>query len=232
MGIFGLVIIVFLLGSGIGFLIYSLRMLRRGSEVTAEEAIKWRRKVRKQGFDASPDMNPDITDILVRAWRTANGWINLGFGIGALLAGIGCSIFFAITGGALGGDDLVLYLAFAASILMALCPCVVICLVLGFRRIRREQNDITTGTTPRRLRDYRSLIVGLYLPIVSIVNLAFVTTLVTRLTPDFNWTSLARTFALPGMWSVPLLPAIYLAVVIIGEVVTRWITVQPPLYLP
>ncbi len=128
MGIFGLVIIVFLLGSGIGFLIYSLRMLRRGSEVTAEEAIKWRRKVRKQGFDASPDMNPDITDILVRAWRTANGWINLGFGIGALLAGIGCSIFFAITGGALGGDDLVLYLAFAASILMALCPCVVICL--------------------------------------------------------------------------------------------------------
>ncbi len=41
--------------------------------MTAEEAVKWRRTVRKLGFDASPDMNPAITDILVRAWRTANG---------------------------------------------------------------------------------------------------------------------------------------------------------------
>ena len=68
-------LIAFLLGMGAILVIHSVRRLRRGDEVTAEEAVKWRRTVRKLGFDASPDMNPAITDILVRAWRTANGWI-------------------------------------------------------------------------------------------------------------------------------------------------------------
>jgi hypothetical protein len=113
-------LIAFLLGMGTIMVIHSVRRLRRGDEVTAKEAVKWRRTVRRLGFDASPDMNPDITDILVRAWRTANGWIALGFGIGALLAGIACGIAFALMGDNHGGDDLSLLIAFEASVSLVL----------------------------------------------------------------------------------------------------------------
>ncbi len=52
-------LIAFLLGMGAIMVIHSVRRLRRGDEVTAKEAVKWRRTVRRLGFDASPDMNPD-----------------------------------------------------------------------------------------------------------------------------------------------------------------------------
>lgn len=67
MDVFALVFIALILSVGVASVIYGIRQLRRGDEVTAEEAVKWRRSARKQGIHASPDMNPDITDILVRA---------------------------------------------------------------------------------------------------------------------------------------------------------------------
>jgi hypothetical protein len=79
---FGSLVIAAFLGMGIGFAIYGARLLRRGGggAVTAAEAVRWRRAVRKQGFDASPDMPPSITDSLVRAWRTTRDWYYLGLG--------------------------------------------------------------------------------------------------------------------------------------------------------
>ncbi len=82
------------------------------------------------------------------------------------------------------------------------------------------------------MRDYRPLLVALYPPVVLFANLAFMAVLVVRLAPGLGRTSLGRAFTLPGMWSVPVVPVIFLAAMIIGDVVTRWITAQPPLYLP
>ena len=144
------------------------------------------------------DMNPAITDIRVRAWRTANGWVNLGFGVGALLAGIGCGIVFALMGGNHGGDDLSLLITFEASVPLVLYPCVVICLIVGFSRINREPRDVDHAARPRHVRDYRPLLVALYPPIVLLANLALMAVLVVRLAPGFDPASLVAPSRYPA----------------------------------
>ena len=156
----------------------------------------------------------------------------LGFGIGALLAGIACGIAFALMGDNHGGDDLSLLIAFEASVPLVLYPCVVICLIVGFSHVNREPSDADHEARFRHVRDYRPLLVALYPPVVLFANLALMAVLVVRLAPGLGRTSLAHAFTLPGMWSVLVVPIVFLVAMIIGDVVTRWITAQPPLYLP
>ena len=47
MDVLDLLIVAFLLVAGMTCAIFGARMLRRGDAVTAEEAVKWRRAVRK-----------------------------------------------------------------------------------------------------------------------------------------------------------------------------------------
>ena len=47
-------LIAFLLGMGTIMVIHSVRRLRRGDEVTAKEAVKWRRTVRRLGLTPRP----------------------------------------------------------------------------------------------------------------------------------------------------------------------------------
>jgi hypothetical protein len=75
--VFDLVLMAGFLGLGVGFVVVGVRLLRCGDEVTADGAVTWRQKLRKLRFDASPGINHDITDILVRAWRSLNGWLYL-----------------------------------------------------------------------------------------------------------------------------------------------------------
>ncbi len=146
--------------------------------------------------------------------------------------GIGCGIVFALIGGNHGGDNLSLLITFEASVPLVLYPCVVICLIVGFSRINREPRDVDHAARSRHMRDYRPLLVALYPPVVLLANLACMAVLVVRLAPGLDRTSLSRAFTLPGMWSVPVVPVVFLAAMIIGDVVARWITAQPPLYLP
>jgi hypothetical protein len=50
--------------------------------------------------------------------------------------------------------------------------------------------------------------------------------------PRLDGASLARAFALPGMWNVPSAPAILLTVAIVAELLTRWSVALPQLDLP
>ena len=135
-------------------------------------------------------------------------------------------------GGNHGGDDLSLLITFEASVPLVLYPCVVNCLIVGFSRINREPSNVDHAARSRHMRDYRPLLVALYPPVVLLANLACMAVLVVRLAPGLDRASLAHAFTLPGMWSVPVVPVVFLAAMIIGDVVTRWITAQPPLYLP
>lgn len=229
MDVFELVLIAALLGAGIGVVIYAARLLRRGDAVTAEEAVRWRRSARKQGFDASPDMNPDITDILVRAWRTTRGWYYLGLGVALLLAGACCGIYYALTIGHRPPRDW-LFLTIFQGTLLAFYPGGLIGLVVGFAHVRREHE--IGSVHPKRLRDYRPLFVALYPLLAMLASLVFAVVVVVRLAPELDAVSLARAFSLSGMWTLSVVPIIFLVVYVIGEIVGRWIVTRPSLSLP
>jgi hypothetical protein len=230
MTVTSLLLIALFLGLGVWALIYSVRLLRRGEAVTAEEAVKWRRDALKQGFYVSPDMTPDITDILVRAWRSANGWYFLGTGGGALLSVVCSGVYFVLRGIQNPRDSALLVVP--VGWLVVLFPCGLIGLALGFARIRREPHDAAQIAHARRLRNYRSRYMIVYALVVSLGNLALMTVLMLRLAPELDRASLTHAFELPGMWTAPLAPAILFIAAIIVELVSRWITDFPALYLP
>src|SRR6185312_9153737 len=114
-----------------------------------------------------------------------------------------------------GGDDLSLLIAFEASVPLVLYPCVVICLILGFSHINREPNNLDFPAQSRHTRANRPLLVALYPPVVLLANLACMAVLVVWLAPGLDRASLGRAFALPGMWSVLVVPVVFLAAMII-----------------
>lgn len=228
MDVLDLLIVAFLLVAGMTCAIFGARMLRRGDAVTAEEAVNWRRAVRKQGFDALPEMNPDITDILVRAWRTLPGWYLLCAGIGGMLAGAGTAVFLAARGG--GRYDYVTGMLFLAAFLY---PGVLVGVIVGLARIpRNPRATVDGGILPRAWRLFRLPLVAWYPAAALAVNVILMTILVLRLAPGLDLAALARASALPGMWSVPIVPPILIAVTVSILLVKRWILTLAPLRLP
>lgn len=228
MDVLDILLIALFPGLGIGFLIGGTLLLRRGDEVTAEEAVKWRRSARKQGFDASPDMNPDITDILVRAWRSWKGWGYLWLGIGCLLAGASSAVVWIVSG--IGSNELgYMVLLFAALLLY---PTTFVGVMVGLSRIRREQPETDNGeralVSPRL---FRMPLAAWYPVVLLLANSIFMAILVFRLAPSLDSVALTHAFALPGMWSVPVVPAFLIVVLVSSRFVKRWILSLPPLYL-
>ena len=228
MDVLDLLIVAFLLGAGMTCAIIGARMLRRGDAVTAEEAVNWRRGVRKQGFDASADMNPDITDILVRAWRTLQGWYLLCLGIGGILGGVIATFVWMVTD--LGREQaLVLF----ALLVVVLYPSVIVGEIVGLTRIPRERPAVGVEEPLLRLIRRSRLPIPAWYPAAALVtNVVFMTVLVLRLAPGLDSVALARAFGLPGMWSVSVVPAFVLAVVVSMLLVRRWILALAPLRLP
>ena len=228
MDVLDLLIVAFLLGAGMTCAIIGARMLRRGDAVTAEEAVNWRRGVRKQGFNASADMNPDITDILVRAWRTLQGWYLLCLGIGGILGGVIATFVWMVTD--LGRERaLVLF----ALLVVILYPSIIVGAIVGLTRIPRERPAVGVEEPLLRLIRRSRLPIPAWYPAVALVaNVVFMMVLVLRLAPGLDSVALARAFGLPGMWSVSVVPAFVLAVVVSMLLVRRWIVSLAPLRLP
>lgn len=227
--ILGLVFIALILGLGMWALVYSIRMLRRGDEVTAEDAVKWRRSALKQGFYASPDMNPDITDILVRAWRSWRGWYCFWLGIAGLLAGAIGAIVWTVSGSDYNATLYVILL----PIMVLFFPATLVGLIIGLSRIRRERHvpgDVTAMPLVPHLSRLR--LADWYFVIVLVANLVFMAVLIMRLAPEPGVSALMHAFALPGMWSMPVASASIIAVFVAMRFVKRWVLLQPPLYLP
>lgn len=237
MDVFDLVVIGCALVGGAGFAIYGLRLLRRGDEVTAEDGVNWRRRVKKMGINASPDMNPDITDILVRAWRSLRGWFAVGTGTGALFAGIGGVVYYALN---LAQDDTsdafyrsgTFGLVLVELVVLAVAVGGAIGLLVGFSCIKRDSHVDSEIVASRRLRDYRPIYVALYPLAVLIGEVVLMAVLMLRLAPELDSASLAHAFALPGMWIVPVAPAILFIAVVGVELLVRRTIALPPLSLP
>ena len=228
MDILNPLLVAILLVGGIVCVIFGVRMLLRGDAVTAEEAVEWRRAVRKQGFDASPDMNPDITDVLVRAWRTLPGWFAVGVGISAMLAGVGAAIFLVASGGGL--DDDVTGMLFLGVFLYI---GVLVGVIVGLVRISREQRAAINGELfPRSWRLSRLPLAAWYPATALVANVVFMTILVLRLAPGLDSAALAHAFTLSGMWSVPVVPPVLIVLVISMLLVKRWVLALAPLRLP
>lgn len=235
--ILGLVFIALILGLAMWAVIYSVRVLRRGDEVTAEEAVKWRHRVKNLGISASPHMNPNITDILVRAWRSLGGWFVLCPGVSALLVGIGGIVFFVfrpLQDGALEVDlwTSMFDLLFLGALALAVSTGGAIGLLMGFSRIRRGPHVDGEIVASRRLRDYRPIYVACYPLAVLIGEVVLMGILVLRLAPGLDGAALAQAFNLPYMWLVPVAPAILLIATIGVELLVRRIVSLPPLALP
>ncbi len=229
MDIGNLLLIALILGLGMWALIYSVRLLRRGGEVTAEEAVKWRRSALKQEFYTSPDMNPDITDILVRVWRSWKGWSYFCLGIGGLLAGASAAIIWTVSG--IDYDAMLYVILLLVTVLFF--PATLAGLTIGLSLIHRERhvpgNVMAVPPVPHlsRLR-----VADWYVVIVLVANLVFMVVLIIRLAPGLTVSALMRAFALPGMWSVPVASATLIAVFVAMRFVKRWILLLPPLYFP
>ena len=234
--ILGWVFIALIIGLGLWALIYSVRRLRRGDEVTAEEAVKWRHRVKNLGVSASPDMNPDITDILVCAWRSLGGWVLLCPGVSALLAGFGAAVFYVLRPVQVGIKAHVWTSMFGLLFLGALALAVsiggAIGLLVGFSPIRRGPHVDGEIAASRRLRDYRPIYVACYPLVVLIGEVVLMGILVLRLAPGLDPTALVQAFDLPRMWVVPAASAILLIATICVELLVRRIVSLPPLALP
>ncbi|HEU5347125.1 MAG TPA: hypothetical protein VFU63_00805 [Ktedonobacterales bacterium] len=228
MDVLDVTLVAILLVGGIVCVIFGARMLLRGDAVTAEEAVNWRRGVRKQGFDASPDMNPDITDILVRAWRTWRGWYLLCLGIGGVFEAAIAIFVWAVMD--MGREQaLVLF----ALLVVVLYPSVIVGEIVGLVRIPREQRTIGDDEPLLRLLRRSRLPIPAWYPAFALAtNVVFMTVLVLRLAPGLDTTALARAFALPGMWSVLVVPFILFAIAVSLFLIRRRVVALAPLYLP
>jgi hypothetical protein len=234
MDVLDLFFVALLLGSGIGFLVYGVRLLWRGDAVTAEEAVKWRHSTRKEGFDASPDMTPDVTDILVRAWRSANSWPALGSAVGALMGGAlaGVSLIVGLrAGSADSSQDQPVLVIFVGS-LLAMSVFGLIGVVVSLLRIKRGPRNEVPPVILAHLRGRRKLYTTVYMVVVVGGDLILMTLLILRLASGLDCRALARAFALPGMWLAPVAPIILLSAAIIMEIVARWAIALPSLDLP
>ncbi len=235
MTVTGALLIALILGLGMWAVIYSVRMLRRGDEVTAEEAVKWRRSALKQGFYASPDMNADITDILARAWRSANGWIMLGLGVGALLGGMFGAVYFvysirAIGVGSTSGQAFVIA---AGGILLTAILFGLVGLVVSLLRIKREPRNATQHPAVLgRLRGYRMRYVTVYMVAVVVGDFMLMLLLVVRLAPGLDPASRTSVLIFPYLWLAPIAPATLFIAAITTRLVAQWASTLPSLELP
>lgn len=235
MAITGALLIALILGLGMWALIYSVRMLQRGDEVTAEDAVKWRSSALKRGFYASPDMNPDITDTLVRAWRSANGWTMLGSGVGVMVGGVFGAIYFVLSTRSSITDiaDGQAFIIAVVGSMFAVVPFGLAGMIVSLRRIKREQrNGAHLPATSRRVYGYRTRYVTLYMVAVVVSDLVLMSLLVVRLASGFDLASLSSVFALPYLWLAPVAPAILLIAAITVQLVARWTVALPSLELP
>ncbi|HEY1388059.1 MAG TPA: hypothetical protein VGF38_05900 [Ktedonobacterales bacterium] len=235
MTISGALVIALILGLGIWLVIYSVRLLRRGDEVTTEEAVKWRRGALKRGFYASPEMNPAITDILVRAWRSANGWAMLGSGVGVIVGGVFGAIYFVLSARSSITDitDGQAFLVAAVGSMFTVVPFGLVGMIMSLRRIKREPRNATQHPAiPQRVYGYRTRYVTLYMVAVIVGDLVLMSLLVVRLAPGFDLASLSSAFALPYLWLAPVAPAILLIAAITVQLVARWAATLPSLDLP
>jgi len=235
MAITGALVIALILGLGMWALIYSVRMLRRGDEVTAEEAVKWRRSALKQGFYASPEMTPAITDILVRAWRSANGWIMLGLGVGALLGGMFGAAYFVysiVTIGAGSASSQAFVIAIEGTLLTAILFGLV-GLVVSLLHIKREPRNATQHPAVLGcLRGYRMRYVTVYMVAVVIGDFMLMMLLVVRLAPGFDGASPTSVLVRPYLWLAPVAPATLFIAAMTTRLVAQWAGALPSLELP
>lgn len=235
MTITGALLIALVLGLGIWLLTYSVRLLQRGDEVTAEGAVKWRRSALKRGFYASPDMSPDITDTLVRAWRSANGWTMLGSGVGVIVGGVFGAIYFVLSTRSSLTDiaDGQAFIIAVVGSMFAVVPFGLVGMIVSLRRIKREQrNGAQHPAIPGRVYGYRMRYVTLYMVAVIVSDLVLISLLVVRLASGFDLASLSSVFVLPYMWLAPVAPAILLIAAITVQFVARRASALPSLDLP
>ncbi len=200
--------------------------MRWGEAATPQEIARIERAVRRRGGEGAAD----IVEILALDGRIQNIWLRLGLGAGALLSAACVGIYLVVSGDPGPGGPTSLAVLTGSTI--ALFPGVAIGTLVGFSRMKREPHNLDAKPSSPRLWDYCPPIVLIFPCLVLFGNLLLMSLLVLRLAPNLDSDSLARAFALPGMWSVPVAPAILLALVIAMMVVIWRIGALPLLVLP
>lgn len=105
--------------------------------------------------------------------------------------------------------------------------------IVGLARIPREQRTPGNGELfPRSWRLSRLPLAAWYPATALVANVVFMTILVLRLAPGLDSAALAHAVTLSGMWSVPVVPPILIALVVSMLLVKRWVLALDPLRLP
>lgn len=215
LGFFDLMIVAVFLGLGVGSVIVARRIMRWGEVATPQEEARWERIARRRGLTVPSD----VVAILALAGRKQYVGLRLGLGVGALLVGV-CTGGFLLFGGDPGPTNLSFLVVLSAATIVFF-PSAAISLLIAYSRMRRERGGDDGQQKPHRLWDYCSPL-AIALPFLLLfANLSMTIIVALRLSPDLTSDSLARAFALSGMWSVLVTPAILL-VLALATVAVIW----------